>query len=136
MLGEKVMMEQHKDTACRFDQILEAAPRQNRSYTATGLLSMKTIEVRQTRHAEYSWRNREELLWTPTYGHTGVGRLTKTYIYKLCADTRCRLEDLPKVMNDTDDEREPRESVQSALFDNIYVEREREREREREVLEV
>ena len=33
-------------------------------------------------------------LWAPTYGYIIVGRLEKTFIYKLCEDTECRLEDL------------------------------------------
>ena len=36
------------------------------------------------------------LQWTPTHGHTSVDQLAKTYIHKLCADTGCHLEDLPR----------------------------------------
>ena len=31
--------------------------------------------------------------WTPTYGHTGVGRQPKPYIYRICVDTKCGIED-------------------------------------------
>ena len=65
----------------------------------------KTIQVRRTRHAGYSWRNRDELisdvlLWTPTYGRAKAGRPARTYIQQLCKDTGCSLEDLPEAMND------------------------------------
>ena len=43
-----------------------------------------------------------DVLWTPTHGHTRVGRPAKTYIYQLCADTGYRLEDLPRVKTDKD----------------------------------
>ena len=39
----------------------------------------KTVQVRQTRHAGYCWRSRDELisdvlLWTPTYGRAKAGQ--------------------------------------------------------------
>ena len=39
----------------------------------------KTIKVRRTRHVEYCWRSKDELisdvhLWTPEHGRTKVGR--------------------------------------------------------------
>ena len=54
----------------------------------------KTIQVRQTRHAGYSWRNRYELisdvlLWTPTYGRAKAGQPARTYIQQPCEDTGC-----------------------------------------------
>ena len=57
----------------------------------------KTIKVRQTRHAGHCWRNKNELisdilLWTPSYGRSKAGRVARTYILQLCADTRCSLE--------------------------------------------
>ena len=64
---------------------------------------MKTIQVKQTRHAGHCWRSRDELtsdvlLWTPTHGWA--------YIQQLCADTGCSPEDLPEVMNDREKWRE------------------------------
>ena len=49
---------------------------------------MKTIQVRQTRHAGHCWRSRDELisdvlLWTPTYGRAKAGRPARTYIQQL-----------------------------------------------------
>ena len=45
---------------------------------------MKTIQVRQTRHAGHYWRSRDELisdvlLWTPTHGRAKAGRPAWTY---------------------------------------------------------
>ena len=65
----------------------------------------KTIQVRQTRHAEHCCRSRDELisdvlLWTPTYGRAKAGRPARTYIQLLCEDTGCSPEDLPEAMND------------------------------------
>ena len=71
----------------------------------------KTIQVRQTRHAGYCWRSREELisdvlLWTPTYGRAKAGRPARTYIQQLYEDTGHSPEDLPEAMNDWEKWRE------------------------------
>ena len=55
-------------------------------------------------HAEICGRNRDKLkgevlLWTPTHGHTSVGRPVKTYFHHLCVDTECQQVDLPGVMD-------------------------------------
>ena len=72
---------------------------------------MKTIQVRQTRHAGHCWRSKDELisdvlLWTPTYGQAKAGWPARTYIQQLCEDTGCSPEDLPEVMNDREKWRE------------------------------
>ena len=54
------------------------------------------------------------LLWTPSHGQTKAGRPARTYIQKLCADTRCSLEDLPEAM---DDREWWRERVRDSLVD-------------------
>ena len=66
---------------------------------------MKTIRVRQTKHAGHCWRSRDELisdvlLWTPTYGRAKAGWLAQTYIQQQCEDTGCSPEDLPEAMID------------------------------------
>ena len=71
----------------------------------------KTIQVRRTRHAEHSWRSRDELisdvlLWTPAYGQAKAGLPARTYIQQLCEDTGCCPEDWPKAMNDGEKWRE------------------------------
>ena len=72
---------------------------------------MKTIQVRQTRHAGHCWRSKDKLisdvlLWTPTYGRAKAGRPARTYIQQLCEDTECNPEDLPEAMNDREKWRE------------------------------
>ena len=66
---------------------------------------MKTMKVRQTRHAGHCWRSRDKLvsdvlLWTPSHGRTKAECPVRTYIQQLCADTVCSPEDLPKAMDD------------------------------------
>ena len=68
----------------------------------------KTIQARRTRHAEYCWRSRNELIsdvlrWTSTYGRAKAGR---TYIQQLCEDTGCSPEHQPEAMNDWEKWRE------------------------------
>ena len=63
----------------------------------------KIIKVRGNRHAGHCWRSRDELisdilLWNPSHGRAKAGRPARTYTQQLCADTRCRLEDLPEVI--------------------------------------
>ena len=72
---------------------------------------MKTIQVRQTRHAGHCWRSREKLksdvfIWTPTYGRAKAQLPARTYIQQLCEDTGCSPEDLPEAMNDREKWRE------------------------------
>ena len=71
----------------------------------------KTIQVRRTRHAGHCWRSRDELirdvlLWTPTHSCAKAGRPARTYIQRLCEDTGCCPEDLPRAMNDREEWRE------------------------------
>ena len=52
----------------------------------------QTIQERQARHAGLWWSSQEKLIsdtlhWTPTHGHTSVGRPGKAYIHQLCVDT-------------------------------------------------
>ena len=66
---------------------------------------MKTIKIRWTRHAGHCWRSRDELisdvlLWNPSHEQVKAGCSARTYIQQLCADTGCRLEDLPEAMGD------------------------------------
>ena len=66
---------------------------------------MKTIKVRQTRHARHCWRSRDEiisdiLLWTPSHGWAKAGQPARTYIRQLGKDMGYSPEDLPEVMNE------------------------------------
>ena len=67
----------------------------------------KSIQVRRTRHAEHCRRSKSELiddilLLTILHGRANAGRPARTYIQKLCADTRYSLEDLQRTMDDRD----------------------------------
>ena len=80
---------------------------------------MKTIKTR-TRHAGQCWRIRDELisdvlLWTPSHGRAKAGRLARTYIQHLCADTGYSPEDLLEAMDNRERWRE-RESGISVLM--------------------
>ena len=79
-------------------------PTKQQLYSHLSLIT-KTIQVRQTRHAENCWRSRDELisdilLWTPSHGRAKAGWPARTYIQQLCAGTVCSLEDLPGAMDD------------------------------------
>ena len=76
-----------------------------------GTYLSKTIQIRWTRHARYCWRSKDELIsdifqWTFSHGRACVGWPTRTYQQQLCAWSRCSLEDLPRVMDDSDEWRE------------------------------
>ena len=67
----------------------------------------KTTQVSRTRHAEYYWKSKDELisdmlLWTPSHGRAKAGRPARTYIQQLCANTGCSLEDLTRTIDDRD----------------------------------
>ena len=71
----------------------------------------KTIKIRQTRHAGYCWRSREELisdelLWTPSHGQAKAGRPARTYIQQLSTHTGSSLEDLLEAIDDREGWRE------------------------------
>ena len=70
-------------------------------------LIMKTIQIRQTRHAGHCWRSNDKLisdvlLWTPSHERAKVGWPARTYIQQLCANTGCSLEELPRAMDNRD----------------------------------
>ena len=68
-------------------------------------LILKTIQVRQTRYERHCWRSKDELisdvlLWTPTHGRVSVGQPARIYLYQLCADTECHLDNLLRAVDD------------------------------------
>ena len=72
---------------------------------------MKTIQVRQTRHAGQCWRSRDKLisdvlLRTPLYGQAKAEWPARTYIQQLCADMGFSLEDLSEAIYDRERWRE------------------------------
>ena len=71
----------------------------------------KTIQVRRTRYAGRCWRSKDELIsdklsLTPSHGREKAGRLARTYIQQLCADTGYNHKDLPEAMDNRDGLRE------------------------------
>ena len=57
------------------------------------------------------------LLCNRTFG-TSVGHPIKTYLYQLCADTRCSQEDLPEAIDKYGWQERVRESVHAAQLNN------------------
>ena len=79
-------------------------PKKQQLYSHLPLIT-KTIKIRRTRHVGHRWRSRDELvsdllLWTPLHGRAKARRPVRTYLQRLCADTGCRHEDLPKAIDD------------------------------------
>ncbi|KAI8491777.1 Endothelial cell-specific molecule 1 [Branchiostoma belcheri] len=84
----------------------------------------QVIRERKLRFAGHSWRNKAEivsdvLLWTPKHGHASVGRPCTTCIQQLCEDVGCRLEDLPRAMEDREGWRKREFSV--SVPENVAV---------------
>ena len=103
--GEKAREQLHKNASSCSEQILVAASHKTASVQP---LITKTIQIRRTRYAGHSWRNKDELifdvlLWTFSYERARVGRPARTYIQHFCTETGCILEDLPGAMDDRDE---------------------------------
>ena len=67
--------------------------------------------IRRTRHVRQCWRNKNELmsdvlLLTLSHRRARVGWPARTYLQKLCTDTRCSIEELPGAMDDREEWRE------------------------------
>ena len=76
-----------------------------------GHLQPITKKVRRTRHVGHGWRSLDEIIseipqWTSSQGRAKVGRLVRTYIRQLSADTVYSLEDPRVAMDDSDGWRE------------------------------
>ena len=102
----KTWWQLHKNTTSNIEPVLEATP-QKIAAIRPPTTHHETIQVRRTRHAGHCWRSKDELisdilLWTPSHGRAKAGRPARTYIQQLCADTGCRLGDLPGAMDDCD----------------------------------
>ena len=78
----------------------------------------KTIKVERTRHAGHCWKCKDELisevlLWTPSHGRVRIGRLARTYIQEVCANTGCSPEEA------MDDREEWRENIRDISTDGM-----------------
>ena len=124
MPREKARWDLHKNATCCLGQILKIIPSKTaaiRPFTS----HLKSIQVRQTRHAGYCRRSNDKLindilLWTSSYGYASRSRPPRTYLHQHCVDIRYSLEDLPEVMDDRNGwrERETGKSMLSAKFDD------------------
>ena len=97
---------------------------------------MKTIKVKQTRHAGHCWRSRDELIsdvlqWTPSHGQAKAGKPAWTYIEQLCEDMRCSPEHLPEAMNNREEWRERVRDIRAGGTTRWWWYKERERVWER-----
>ena len=66
--------------------------------------SAEVQSVYSTAPANWARRSKDKLLrdfllWTPTHVHASIFRPARTYLYQLCANTACSLENLPGVMD-------------------------------------
>ena len=91
----------------------------------------QTIQIRLTRHMRHCWRSKGKfindiLLWTTAHGHISVDWSARTWLQQPCADTRLRIEDLPRVMDNR--------NGWHARARERAREKERERKREREIM--
>ena len=94
-----------------FNKSWKQQPTKQQLYRPLFFIISQTIQVKRTKHTGHCWRNKSEpmsgfLLWTLTHERTSDGRLARTYIHQLSADTRCSLEDLPGAMRERERERE------------------------------
>ena len=99
----KTSQETHSDAACCHEQFLEASPTIQLVYCHLPSFS-QTIQGRRTSQvSHYQGRNdgliRDIFLRTHVHRCGNIGRPARTYLHYLCADTRCRLEDLPRAMD-------------------------------------
>ena len=63
---------------------------------------LETIKVPRTRHVRYSVRSKDKLLCTHSHELISVGYSLNTYIFVLCFNTGCRLENV--IADDDDDD--------------------------------
>ena len=76
-LREKARWELHKDAACCFEQVLDAAP-----YKTTPVPPLTSHLSNYLNHCKRSRNGRisDILLWIPTHGRPSVNQLAKTFI--------------------------------------------------------
>ena len=89
---------------CCSEQILEATSYKKKKQLYDHLPPIsQNIQIKWVRLAGHCWWSKDKVIqWTPTHGRTSVGQSAITYIYQLCTDTGCHLEDLPKAKTGRD----------------------------------
>ena len=105
--GGKARRKLHKNAISYIEKSWKQHSTKQQLYDHLPLIS-KTIQIRQTSHAGYYWRSKDELIsdvlqWTPSHGHACIGRPVRTYLQKLSTDTGPSLEDLPEAMDDKEE---------------------------------
>ena len=60
----------------------------------------KTKKTNWARLVKRGCAHKRQSLWIHTHGHTSVGRPVKTFNGQLCTETECRVENLPRAMDD------------------------------------
>ena len=95
---KKSSWEWDKNTTCCCEQILEAI-----SYKAISIRPITSYHTNylsktSTTLKDTAGKGKSDVLSTRTLGHTRIVWQRKTYLYQLCADTGCRLEDSSRVL--------------------------------------
>ena len=94
--GEKVRWELHKSATCYFKQILEAILHQ-----AMAVWPLNSHLKKYPHQISKTWGTQlEKQEGTHKWHSFSFGRPARINLHQICADTECRLEDLPRVMND------------------------------------
>ena len=103
-LGGEVWWKVHKEAVSCSEHIIEAP---HKTSAVWPLTYHHINHPSLSRHAATCLKSRGEpiieiLMLSLTHGHHRVDRLAKIHIHQLCADTGCRLEDLPREMDHRD----------------------------------
>ena len=98
-LWEKVRWELHKDTAYHFQQILEVT-----LYKTAAVWPLTSHLINHPSKMNKIWwlLLRKQLSPMDTHVWSHQCWLIKTYIYQLCVNTGCRLEEMPRMMDNRD----------------------------------
>ena len=98
MYEEKARQKLHKDSACYFEQSQGAEP-----YKKVDIRPFSSNLAKPQWKVSRTWWSQLEkneiindVLLTSTHGHNSLERSVNASIHQLCADTECRLEDLPR----------------------------------------
>ena len=99
---EKARWELLKNAMCCLEQILEATP--HKTAAVWQPISHLINQIIPTNDAGFCWRNRDKLIGNVLLALQCVsaGQPAQVYFHQLCGDTKCNLEDIPRVMDDWD----------------------------------
>ena len=63
---------------------------------------LQIIQVRWARYTGHYWESKDKHMIMFSRGYTSIGQPVETYRHQLCPDSGCRLEDLPRAMDNWD----------------------------------